>query len=98
MRGRDGVAAGGSIARDVLEAALEAVAAGFRPGELAYLALTSKPEGAIRDRLAWALYSSGHCAAREWRERCDLAVLNEAGDPLAVVEFKAIFTHDTGWG
>jgi len=31
----------------------------FEPNELAYLALTSKPELPIRDRLAWQLVKAG---------------------------------------
>src|SRR5580658_2762905 len=39
--------------------ALGAAAASFEPGELVYLGLTSKPEHAIRDRLAWASMAAG---------------------------------------
>src|SRR5438105_184489 len=80
-----------------LIAGLRDAAASFDPGELAYLALTSKVEHAVRDRLAWALSKRGHCVAREWR-RTDLAVLDEAGDPRAALEAKATYTHDVRWG
>ncbi|MFE5011829.1 hypothetical protein ACFRJ3_45880 [Streptomyces sp. NPDC056696] len=51
-----------TITADLLEKALLAAADSCAPGELAYLALTSKPELAIRDRLAWVLHRrlSGH--------------------------------------
>lgn len=56
---------------------------GFRPGELAYLALTSKPELAIRDRLAFQLHEklkqNGFSVSREYsledHKRADIAVL-----------------------
>ena len=69
----------------------------FEPGELCYLALTSKPEGHIRDRLAWLLSKRGYRVAREWRVRCDLAVLAEDGEPQLIVESKAAYTHDVLW-
>ncbi|MCD0446289.1 hypothetical protein LO763_21995 [Glycomyces sp. A-F 0318] len=85
-----------------LEAALLKGCASFAPDELAYLALTSKPEGPIRDRLAWVLHTSvpGVIAAREWasplrRARTDLAVLDAATHaPLGLVELKASYTFD----
>jgi hypothetical protein len=51
----------------ILEAALLQGCASFAPGELAYLALTSKPEDPIQDRRARAPRSShpGVIAARE---------------------------------
>ncbi len=72
---------------------------GFEPDELAYLALTSKPEFQVRDRLAWRLHQvldGGLLVAREWR-RCDLAIL-EGDKPIALIEFKATHTSDVGWG
>jgi len=87
-----------AISRDELVAAVKEVPDEFEPGELAYLALTSKPELAIRDRLAWILAKQGHRVAREWRERCDLAVLDQDGEPFAVLESKASYGHDTAWG
>lgn len=85
-----------------LEAALLKACASFAPGELAYLALTSKPELPIRDRLAWVLHASapGVIAAREWaastaKARTDLAVLDEAThEPLGLIEVKAAYTFD----
>lgn len=68
----------------------------FEPDELAYLALTSKPEHLVRDRLAWALTKDGHHVAREWR-RCDLAVL-DGDDPAAILELKAAHTARVEWG
>ncbi|MFE7385566.1 hypothetical protein ACFU9F_34995 [Streptomyces zhihengii] len=92
-----------TIAADLLEKALLAAAASYARGELAYLALTSKPELAIRDRLAWVLHHqlTNHVIAREWaapgskRARTDLAVLDTEGRrPLVLMEAKAAYTFD----
>jgi hypothetical protein len=77
-----------------LVAALEQIR--FERDELAYLTLTSKPEHAVRDRLAWALTKSGQLVAREWR-RCDLAVFS-GEKPVALVELKATNTGNVEWG
>jgi hypothetical protein len=87
-----------AVSRRALQAALVDVAAAFAPGELAYLAHTSKPEHAIRDRLAWVLSQAGYRVAREWRDRCDLAILDDDYDPLIVLESKAAYTHNVRWG
>lgn len=85
--------------RREIAAALAEVGGSFEEGELAFLALTSKPEGLVRDRLAWALVKSGRRVAREWPPgRCDLAVLGDGGDPLALVELKATHTGSMEWG
>lgn len=80
-----------------LTAALGAIGGEFRTNELAYLATTTKVEAAIRDRLAFRLHQdyepSGCVVAREWN-RVDLAVLDAAGAPLALVELKAMYTFD----
>ncbi|MFZ3497180.1 hypothetical protein ACODT5_28820 [Streptomyces sp. 5.8] len=85
-----------------LKRALKTACASFAPDELAYLALTSKPESPVRDRLAWTLHTSlpDHVAAREWatngkRARTDLAILDKASHkPLALIELKACYTFD----
>ncbi|WP_395577281.1 hypothetical protein [Streptomyces sp. BK79] len=88
------------ISPDVLKTALQDVVLSYAPGELAYLALTSKPELTVRDRLAWALHKrlAGAVVAREWRNSTgwiDLAVLDAAGNrPLALLELKAAYTFD----
>jgi hypothetical protein len=67
----------------------------FGQDELAYLALTSKPELPIRDRLAWHMQSSlgdSFIVSREWR-RADLAVLNH-DVPVLQVEAKAMYAFD----
>lgn len=54
-----------------------------REGELAYLALTSKPEFAIRDRLAFELHKRlfpEYIVAREWK-RIDMAILRNEDQP-----------------
>ncbi|WP_431993677.1 hypothetical protein [Streptomyces albogriseolus] len=78
------------------------MATSYAPGELAYLALTSKPELTVRDRLAWTLQTrlAGAVVAREWRNTAgwiDLAVLDMAGhSPQALLELKAAYTFDFG--
>ena len=57
-------------------------------GELAYLALTSKPEFAIRDRLAFELHKQlfpEYIVAREWK-RIDMAILRNEDQPEPVAE------------
>lgn len=67
-------------------------------GELAYLALTSKIENPLRDRIAFAFfkeYASDKMICREWKSlntnsRADLAVLDkQTGKVEFIVEFKA---------
>jgi hypothetical protein len=68
----------------------------FEVDELAYLALTSKIELPIRDRLAFALYKrlDQRLVAREWK-RVDLAVLGTDGStPELLLEAKALYTFD----
>jgi hypothetical protein len=69
----------------------------FHPNELAYLALTQKVEHAIRDRLAFSLYSAwaereSLLVCREWK-RIDIAILKDSL-PLALLEAKAQYTFD----
>lgn len=69
----------------------------FAENELAFLALTSKIEGAVRDRLAYGLHGEvghqdGRLVCREWKRR-DLAVIR-SGDAELLVEFKAYYTFD----
>lgn len=88
------------IAESLLEA-LRALDAAFDPNELAYLALTSKVELPVRDRLAWQLHNRiaehGFCVAREWR-RSDLAILDHEGTPVAILEAKAFYGFDVARG
>jgi len=67
----------------------------FYPDELAYLALTSKIELPVRDRLAYRLSRRFPelLIAREWY-RCDLAILSEEAVPLLLLEAKALYTFD----
>jgi hypothetical protein len=78
-----------------LRTSVDALAHAFRPGELAYLAATSKAELPIRDRLAWLLHGAlgdDFVVSREWR-RADLAVLvNDV--VIAQIEAKALYTFD----
>ena len=76
---------------------------------LAYLAITSKPELPVRDRVAWYFHwkHPDLIAAREYyikseknpesRKRVDLALLNEMAEgpsPVVLMEFKAMMTAD----
>lgn len=91
------------LSADALMDAIVKAGDSFAPGELAYLALTSKPELPLRDRLAWVLHSepSSYVVAREWaasntnRSRTDLAILDSQGQaPIALLEAKAAYTFD----
>jgi hypothetical protein len=81
---------------EVLKEELEGLSRTFIPGELAYLALTSKVESPIRDRLAFRLHTrtaDGRSqVAREWH-RTDLAVLS-GGVPTLLLEVKAMYSFD----
>lgn len=78
----------------MIRAASAGATASFALNELAHLALTSKAEGPIRDRLAFALRSQlagdGLVVAREWR-RIDIAVLRGV-HLVAVVELEMMHT------
>lgn len=73
---------------------LESDKTGFRPNEIAYLALTSKPEREIRDRLAFHLYlklkQDGLLVSRECHigkgKHADIAILHGDGSGQVVVE------------
>lgn len=70
----------------------------FRHNELAYLALTSKVELPIRDRLAYLLHRrfESKCnveIAREWKN-FDLAVISGGNVPLLLLEIKAMYSFD----
>ena len=74
---------------------LESLADTFEDSELAYLSLTSKVEGPVRDKLAFSLFKvlpDNYIVSREWW-RCDLVVL-ENNVPLALIELKAMYTFD----
>jgi hypothetical protein len=80
--------------RPVLLEELHRTGESFGKDELAYLALTSKVEFQVRDKLAYRL----HCrlgetfvVAREWKRR-DLAILKE-GRPVLVLELKASYSY-----
>ena len=77
---------------------LKGVAGEFRENELVYLALTSKVEHPLRDRWAFALHEKlekrNVYVAREWKRRVDLAIVEKNGDPLFLVELKAMYTFD----
>lgn len=68
--------------------------------ELAYLALTSKIELPVRDKIAWYLYNrlgNEYIVSREYpvgRKRIDIAILDKKGSPFIYIEFKAMYTFD----
>lgn len=68
----------------------------FKKQELAFLALTGKPELHLRDSLAFNLQSnlSGYLVCREW-QRHDIVIFREgSGDVRAVIEVKVYYTFD----
>jgi hypothetical protein len=82
--------------KDVLLQGLEDAGTSFEPGELAYLAVTSKVELPVRDRFAWELHrrlkDRSLLVAREWR-RADLAVVRD-GDAVVIIEGTALYAFD----
>jgi hypothetical protein len=81
---------------DLLTTELAGLGERFATNELAYLALTSKPEHAVRDRLAFALHEKlapDTLVAREWF-RTDLAILRRPAEPVLLVELKSIYSFD----
>src|SRR4051794_26698962 len=77
--------------------AVEEALASFQPDELAYMAVTSKPEDHFGDRLAWCLTlrlkPSCLFVGREWK-LFDLAVLEPPGKPLLLGELKWMYSFD----
>lgn len=75
---------------------LNQLSTNFEMDELAYLALTSKPEFVIRDAIAFQLYRQlkpqGLLVAREWWHS-DIAIL-ENDTPVAIIELKSMYTFD----
>lgn len=86
--------------RNQLRTSLDATVEGMDASELAYLALTSKIEHPVRDRLAWALHCRlepmGYVVAREW-SRADLAILRD-GVPEVLLEAKAFYGFNVARG
>lgn len=76
--------------RSLLLGGLKGIQSRLEPDELVYLALTSKPERQVVDRLAWEVQRTGAAiAAREWK-RTDLAVFRRGdANPAALLEAKA---------
>ncbi len=81
---------------DVIQA-VQSVASSFGKNELAYLALTSKAENPVRDKIAFnlynQLYSSGFFVAREWKRR-DIAVIDSQANAVSIIELKLMYTFD----
>lgn len=70
----------------------------FQTDELAFLALTSKIENVLRDKIAFELHkelSKNKIICREWTNKkatklkSDLAILNMNSEPELIIEFKA---------
>ena len=76
--------------------ALENFYSQFHPNELAYLALTSKPEGHLRDAIAYyvhnQLQNNEAISTREWK-RTNFAIIKDQ-TPLLICEFKCNYTFD----
>jgi hypothetical protein len=81
-----------------LEKIIENLGNRFENDELAYLALTSKVENVLRDKIAFdfhKLYRNQKLVCREWTNqketklRADLAILNLNAEPELIIEFKA---------
>jgi hypothetical protein len=83
---------------NALITALAQLAQPTNSNELAFLALTSKVELPIRDRLSFALaqmrQGEGDLVAREWKERVDLAILSSTREPKALVELKCMYSFN----
>lgn len=93
------VSAVSAVSAGQLAQCLERAAESFAPGELAYLALTSKIERPLQDRLAWSLHTQlpALVVSREWRNT-DIAVLSDDGSsPVVLLEAKAMYSFDVGW-
>jgi hypothetical protein len=90
---------GGTVSGEQLAEWLEAAAASFAPGELAYLALTSKVERPLQDRLAWLLHTGlpGLVVSREWRVTDTVILSAGAQSPLVLLEAKAMYPFDVAW-
>ena len=90
----------------ILKEAIKGLGDEFRPGTLAYLSLTSKNEGQLRDALAHRLHRTLDCdnpgflIKREWacsdlpRRPVDIAVLRGRDEPHALIETKAAMAGD----
>jgi hypothetical protein len=85
----------------ILASAIGTAGHSFADGELAFLALTSKVERPLLDRISYQLHVAlqplGLMVAREYPAaagiRCDVAVLRE-GRIAAAIEAKAMYTAD----
>lgn len=82
----------------LVKSIIKEINSNFDENELAYLALTSKIENPLRDKIAFELQKkigSSNIICREWndlkqyRNRVDLAILDRKGNPECLVEFKA---------
>lgn len=83
---------------ELIAANMQFLGKDFRSNELAYLALTSKIEFPIRDRLAFRLCqrlleSSDLAVAREWK-KYDLAVVTDGSEARLLLEAKAMYSFD----
>jgi hypothetical protein len=84
----------------LMDASINELENEFYEDELAYLAITSKVELPIRDKLAYILHKNidKHLfVAREWN-RIDLAILDDYNEPRCLMEFKATNTQNGNGG
>lgn len=82
--------------KQLIAQCLESLPLSFQEDELAYLALTSKPELHLRDKLAFALQNklTDRLVCREW-QRHDIAILPQGSDVAeTIIELKVFYTFD----
>lgn len=92
---------------EIITRGLQEFSEAFQEDEIAYLALTSKPEFVVRDHIAWRLHQdlpAPLTSAREWKPagksgsgRTDLAILRtqqESAIAEVLLEVKSCYTFD----
>lgn len=82
----------------MLKKIIKSIKDSYQKGELAYLALTSKVENPLRDKIAFEFHKkmgSDKVICREWtnhktnRSKADIAILDSQGNPECIIECKA---------
>jgi hypothetical protein len=83
---------------ELLEEITKSIKDKFEKNELAYLALTSKIENVLRDKIAFEFHQrvgNEKLVCREWsnngkvKQKADIAILNREAKPEFIIEFKA---------
>lgn len=82
----------------ILKKIINSIHQNYQENELAYLALTSKTENPLRDKIAFELHKilgKDKIICREWtnykksKTKADIAILHSNGKPECIIEFKA---------